>query len=53
MMEQLRCLFHPRPIQKYSDDAIANALIATAGHDSEWWFSHEHINYAWRRLTAR
>ena len=33
-------------VSKYSDDAIADALVATARADPETWFQEEHIRAA-------
>ena len=52
-IDAVRNLFAPRPVAAYSDDATAEALIATAGHDPEYWFDTEHIRAAWKLLTSK
>ena len=52
MIEAVRNLFAPRPVLEYSDDAIAEALVTTAGHDAEYWFKAEHIHAAYEHLRS-
>jgi hypothetical protein len=53
MIASLRELFAPCCLDNHADDAVAEALIATAGHDPEWWFCPDHIRAAYKRLVSK
>ena len=53
MMGTVRPLFRAfEGARNYSDDAIADALVATARADPESWFGEEHIRAAYDYLLS-
>jgi len=53
IMGRVRPLFRDLcEVSSYSDDAIADALLATARGDPEWWFGAEHIRAAYLHLLS-